>query len=257
MFPKHKRVLLFDLETDSLNYFLGHILEFGYLLLADNEVVDKGSILVNWGIEISDFTTELTGITKEEIDEKGIAPKEFYVILKDLLKRADLLISHNLPFDTSFTHHFLLGMGDKNGIEDYNLDYLDSLTLVVDHIAAGKKPRKPRKNSRDYVVKMEKWEEDVKLVQSHKVGSICNLYGIELNNSHRALADTMAVYEILKAFKKNNPKIDLEFYVNKWGYKKRWKINELAYFPKRISLHVQGTNGERYILDAESHNLFK
>ncbi len=148
-------------------------------------------------------------------------------------------------------------MGNKDGIEDYNLDFLDTLTLVADHVAVGKKPRKPRKNSKNYEEKMEKWEAEVALVQTHKVSSICNLYGIELKNSHRALADTRAVYEILKAFIKSNPNIPLDFYINKWGYKKRWKINELSYYPSRIELHVQGTNGERYILDAEEHSLFK
>jgi DNA polymerase III alpha subunit (gram-positive type) len=124
-------------------------------------------------------------------------------------------------------------------------------------VAAGKKPRKPRKNSKEYVTKMAKWEEDMKLVQSHRLESICKLYNIELNDAHRALNDTEAVYKILRAFKKNNPKIDLDFYINKIGYKKRWKINELSYYPSRIELHVQGTNGERYILDAEEHSLFK
>lgn len=257
MFSKHKTVLLFDLETDSLNHFLGHILEFGYLLLVDNKVVDKGSILINWGIEISDFTTELTGITKAEIDENGISPQEFYVIVSDLLKKSNLSIAHNAIFDISFMHHFLLGMGDKNGIEDYNLDYFDSLTLVADHIAMGKKPRKPRKNSKNYEAKMEEWEAKVALVQTHKVESVARLYGVELNGAHRALADIIAVYEILKAFKRNNPKVPLDYYINKFGYKKRWKINELNYYPKNIQLSVQGTNGERYILDAEEHNLFK
>ena len=257
MFPDHKTVMLYDLETDSLNHFLGHILEFGYLLLVDDKVVDKGNILVNWGIEISDFTTELTGITEAEIAEKGIEPQEFYIIVSDLFKKSNLTIAHNSLFDTSFMHHFLLSMGDENGIEDYNLDYFDTLTLFVDHVAAGKKPRKPRKNSKNYEEKMVKWEEDVKLVQSHKVDSICRLYGVELIGGHRALTDIIAVYEILKAFKKNNPKVPLDFYINKFGYKKRWKINELSYYPSRISLAAQGTNGERYILDAEEHNLFK
>ena len=257
LFPNHKNVMLYDLETSGLNYYLDKILEFGYRLLKDGIEIESGSILINWGIEIPEVITSLTGITKEEIEEKGIKPQVFYFILKDLLRQSDLVIAHNAPFDVSFAHHFLLGMGDEGGIEDYDIDYFDSLTLVADHIAVGKKPRKPRKNSKEYETKMEKWEEAVKLVQTHKVMSVCNFYGIELNNAHRALADIVAVHEILKAFKKNNPKVDLDFYVNQWGYKKRWKIGELAYYPKRVSLSVQGTNGERYILDAEEHNLFK
>lgn len=257
MFKNHKIVMLYDLETTGLNYYMDKIIEFGYVLLEDGIEIESGDILVDWGIDIPEIITELTGITQEEVNNNGISPYEFYNILIVLLQKANLLIAHNAQFDVSFMHNFLLYMGDVNGIEDYNVDFFDSLTLVVDHIAAGKKPRKPRKNSKDYEAKMEKWEEDVKLVQTHKVESVCKFYGIELNNAHRALADIVAVHEILKAFKKNNKNIDLSFYINKWGYKKRWKINELAYYPKRVELFVQGQNGERYILDAEEHNLFK
>ena len=257
LFPNHKMVLLWDYETSGLNPYLDKILEFGYVLLENGVEIEQGDILINWEIEIPEIITTLTGIKKAEIDENGVSPQEFYVIMSDLFKRANLGIAHNILFDLSFAHHFLLGMGDENGIEGYDLNYLDSLTLIADHIAMGKKPRKPRKNSKNYEEKMDKWEEDVKLIQTHKVTSVANFYGVELKNAHRALTDIIAVFEILKAFKKNNPKIDLSFYINKIGYKKRWKINELSYYPSRVSLHVQGTNGERYILDAEEHNLFK
>ena len=174
-----------------------------------------------------------------------------------MLKKADILIAHNEKFDVSFLHNFLLSMGIEGGIESFDLDYLDSLTVVADFIKKGKNPRKPRSNAKEYDKKMEEYKEKLAKVQSHKVMSVCNYYGIELKGAHRAMADIKAVYYILQAFCKKEKDVDLSFYINKWGYNRRWGIDELCFYPARISLHSQGNNGERYILNMDEEKLFE
>jgi len=248
--------MIFDFETDGLGFYLNHIIEFGYVLLVDGVVEKEGDVLVNWEIEIPEIITELTHITKDMIDKDGISPNEFYKLITQLLNENDLLIAHNISFDCSMLHNFLCGMGHKNGIDDFDIDHFDSLTLVSDFIAVGKKPRKPSKNWANYEQKMVVYNEKIEDIQSHKVTSVCKYFNISPKNFHRALADVEAVYEILIAFSKKFTEIDLEYYVNKWGYKKKWKINEMAYYPLRVSLYPQGDKGEKYILYAEQEKLF-
>ena len=200
MFPEHNVVLLYDTETTGPNFFMDKVIEFGYMLVEDGKISEKGSILIDWGIEIPEFITELTGITQDDINFRGISPEEFYILLKDLLTRAMLLIAHNAAFDASMINSLLNIFGDH--IKNYNLDFMDSLALIADFIPVDKKPRKPRKNSKEYDKKMLEYEDKIKDLQTHKLLSVCKYYGIELKNAHTALADIEAVYKVLKAFSK-------------------------------------------------------
>ena len=257
IFKKHNKAVIFDLETSGLNFRKDKILELGYLIIEKGKIIEENSHVINWGIEIPKIITSLTGITQEEVEFDGITPKELLKIVITVLKKAGILISHNEKFDVSFLHSFLLSMGIEGGIESFNLDYLDSLTVVADFIPKGKNPRKPRSNAKEYDKKMEEYKEKLAKVQSHKVMSVCDYYGIELKGAHRAMADIKAVYYILQAFCKKEKDVDLSFYINKWGYNRRWGIDELCFYPARISLYSQGNNGERYILNMDEEKLFE
>ena len=257
IFKQYDKSVLFDLETSGLNFRQDKILELGYLIIEKGKIIEENSYVVNWGIKIPEIITKLTNITQEEVEFDGITPKELLKIVVAVLKKANLLVAHNEKFDVSFLHDFLLSMGIEDGIESFDLDYLDSLTVVADFIKKGKNPRKPRSNAKEYDKKMEEYTEKLSKVQSHKVMSACNYYGIELKGAHRAMADIKAVYYILQAFCKKEKDVDLSFYINKWGYNRRWGIDELCFYPSNVSLHSQGNNGERYILNMDEEKLFE
>lgn len=251
MFKKHNKILLFDTETTGLSMYLDRIIEYASVSVLDGVVVKERSVLINWGIEIPSFITELTGITQQDIIDNGISPKEFLQVLTEELSWADLIIAHNLPFDLSKIHHLLIQFGVENGIDKFNIDYFDSLSLVRDHIAKDDTPRKPRRNAKDYESKMIEWEEKKKLMQTHQVSSVCRYFNIELDGAHRALNDVIAIYDILNSFSKKYPNIDIDYYINKFGYKKRWKIDKTNYYPDKIEMYFQGDKGEGYILNAK------
>lgn len=119
-----KKYVVWDLETSDLSPSDDKILEIGAMLIDNGEVIKKESWLLNHGIEISEFITNLTGIDKKLIDSEGIDPIEAYGNFLDFSEAADANLTHNgYKFDIPFLFKALT--------EDQLSEHKDRLTKGV------------------------------------------------------------------------------------------------------------------------------
>ncbi len=101
--------ILFDLETTSVSAWLSEIIEFGGVKYKNNNVLDKLQLFIKPESEISEFTTELTSITNDDVKD---APKieEAVHIIKDWIGDA-ILVAHNASFDFGFLNRAFIDAG--------------------------------------------------------------------------------------------------------------------------------------------------
>ena len=163
--------VIVDLETTGLNPQNSEIIEMGAIKVKNNKVVDKMDVFVKPSRPLSYFTTKLTGITNEMVDE-GLSLKDalnVFVEFSDGMR----LMAHNAKFDMGFLDTYMkkvFGTGAPNNALD---------TLVLSRIF-------------------------VKDVPNHKLGTLANYFNIDYSGAHRSLRDceiTLGVYnEIRKIY---------------------------------------------------------
>ena len=165
--------VIVDLETTGLSPKNGEIIEIGAIKVINNEVVDKMDIFVKPSRPITWFTTHLTGITNEMVDE-GLNIKEALKVF-DEFSDGMRLMAHNAKFDMGFLDVYMkkeLGKGVRE-------DALD--TLII---------------SRAFV----------KDVPNYKLGTLANRFNIDYNGTHRSLRDceiTLDVYNNIRKMYNN------------------------------------------------------
>lgn len=94
-----EKLVFIDLETTGANIANDRVIEIG-LVIIDAQGVREWQALVNPGMNLSPFITDLTGITQEMVDG---APSFDQVATTLLSKMQDgLFIAHNARFDYSF-----------------------------------------------------------------------------------------------------------------------------------------------------------
>jgi len=93
------RLLFLDLETTGLDFEKDHITEIGYVI--KDTAVEKPLLTVGEMLkvpcEVPQFITDLTGITKEMLDEFGNDPQHslnYFLSVIDRYK-ADYIVAHN------------------------------------------------------------------------------------------------------------------------------------------------------------------
>ncbi len=99
-----------DVETTGLDPERDAIIEFAAITFQNNEVVNEFSSLINPRRDLSEFISDLTGITQEMVDD---APSMFS--LRTKIRKAlgdNVLIGHNIDFDLGFLHEANLGVGN-------------------------------------------------------------------------------------------------------------------------------------------------
>ena len=155
--------VIVDLETTGLSPKNGEIIEIGAIKVVDNEVVDTMDIFVKPSRPITWFTTNLTGITNEMVDE-GLSTKEALKVFNEFC--GDMrLMAHNAKFDMSFLDAYMkkeLGIGVRD-------DAMDTLLL--------------------------------KDVPNHKLGTLAARFDIDYSGAHRSLRDceiTLDVYNNIR-----------------------------------------------------------
>lgn len=197
-------VVIFDTETSGLDAEKNQIIE-----LAAIRVEAAGSGLPRIADSMDDFIklpegelldpkiVELTHITDAMLQEEGKAEADvatrFHQLITgrpDLCRRV-LLAAHNAQFDLLFVRQLL--RGHRLGVE---LAFLDTLTVYKD--------RAPYPHKLEAAITHYKLENKVK-------------------NSHRAIDDTCALLEVLKAM--DAEREDLHTYVNVFGYNPKYGIS--------------------------------
>lgn len=227
---KYDRVVVFDLETSGLKFEEDKIIEFGALVLEKNslnkfEIKNVVNELVNPGFKISDRITELTGITNEQLSEKGIQEVELYYQIKDLFisDKKTLLVAYNAQFDLSFIHYLLLRL--EEGFVNIEHDVLDVMAVYKDH--------------HEYPHRL------INAIEMLELGE-------EFVNSHRACDDAKATWAVLKVLYKKLFSYDynVDSYINLIGYNKKYSLSgfelpQCSYYPvgwSNLDLHKQHYN---------------
>lgn len=157
-----------DLETTGLNPKYDKIIEVGAVKVRNGQIIDRFQSLIRPGIMLPEKITELTGITRQELEE---APDSEHVIPQVIeFLGDDVILGHQVMFDYSFL---------KKAAVNLNLWKTEQNHLGLDTLRL----------SRIYLPELP----------SRRLSDLCSYYGIE-HQAHRALGDaesTVRLYEIL------------------------------------------------------------
>ena len=212
LLERYGRILVFDTETTGLRFSQDEIIQFSAALVtqcggsvAITEEYDRLLALPE-GKQVPPEITRLTGITTEEIREKGIPREQACREIGDLLAGDTLLCAYNAHFDLSFLYHLFATHADPGCLK--GKDKLDLLTVYRDR--------------RDY---------------PHRLSSAIEAYGLQdrVRNSHRADQDTLATVYVMAAMAEERQ--DLLNYVNLFGYIPKYgpprrPIRSVTYLPQ-------------------------
>ena len=200
LFEKYDKLFLFDTETTGLLYNRDEIIEFAAVVLErkGGEVVVTEEydelITLSPGGFVPAQIEALTGITNQDIREKGIPKTRVCCDIARMMAGNTLLLAYNAHFDLSFLFYMLLRDGDIRILK--GKDKLDLLTVYKDR--------------RSY---------------PHKLCNAIDAYGLsgKVVNSHRAVDDVLATVEVMKSTEAERD--DLCRYINLFGYNPKYGIS--------------------------------
>ena len=203
LFEKYDRLVLFDTETTGLDFARDEIIEFAAVVVEQQNgeavVVQEYDELVSLtpGNTVPDMITRLTGISTQDIRERGISKARVCRDIGEMISGNTLLLAYNAHFDLSFLYYLLLRSGDPMILK--GKDKLDLLTVYKDR--------------RSY---------------PHKLCNAIEAYGLQdqVVNSHRAVDDVLATVAVMGEME--GEKNDLLRYVNLFGYNPKYGIEGKA-----------------------------
>ena len=200
LFQKYDRLLLFDTETTGLSFPRDEIIEFAAVVVEKRDGIvtvvqeyDELITLSPGGFVPAHFEA-LTGITNQDIRERGISKARLCRDIAQMLAGNSLLLAYNAHFDLSFLFYLLLRHGDPAILK--GKDKLDLLTVYKDRHS-----------------------------YPHKLCNAIAVYGLsgKVVNSHRAVDDVLATVEVMKAMEEERD--DLCRYINLFGFNPKYGIS--------------------------------
>lgn len=117
---KDETYVVFDIETTGLSPYNDKIIEIGAVKVKNNDIIDTFSVFINPEIPISEFTTNLTSITNEDVENA----KKIDEILPEFFEfiGSATLVAQNAKFDIGF----LTEKSRQLGIER-KFSYIDTI----------------------------------------------------------------------------------------------------------------------------------
>ena len=193
LFSRYDRLVLFDTETTGLLYSRDEIIEFAAVVVEQVNGIPTVTreydqlVSLSPGGFVPPKIEELTGITTQDIREKGLPKTRVCRDIAEMVQGNTLLLAYNAHFDLSFLFYMLLRDGDPAILK--GKDKLDLLTVYRDR--------------RGY---------------PHKLCNAIEAYGLQdkVVNSHRAVDDVLATVAVMEEMEKERP--DLDRYINLFGY---------------------------------------
>jgi len=233
LFQKYEAVVFFDTETTGLDAKTSQIIELAAIRIvqaADGSLhtADSADMFIKLpeGQRLPEKIVELTGITDEKLAAEGIPEWNAAATFANMIYSSrTLLVAHNAQFDLLFVREMLGRLTNFaiNGAGLSRCDFLDSLTVYKDRRA-----------------------------YPHKLANAITAYKLEgkVQNSHRAIDDVLALYEVCKAMDAERP--DLSTYINLFGYNPKYgvtgdRLPRVSYWPQRFNDYMQPP---RYTLPA-------
>ena len=194
-FEKYDRLVLIDTETTGLDYRRDEIIEFSAVVVERQGIVMQYDELVTLspGGFVPPKISELTGITEQDIRERGLPKTRVCRDIGQMLRGNTLILAYNAHFDLSFLFYMLLRDGDPTILK--GKDKLDLLTVYKD------RRRYP-----------------------HRLCNAIEAYGLtgKVVNSHRAIDDVIATVAVMEAMEAERD--DLLSYVNLFGYNPKYGV---------------------------------
>ncbi len=200
LFQKYDKLVLFDTETTGLQFSRDEIIEFAAVVVEQQNgraaVTREYDELISLtpGNVVPPKIQELTGISTQDILDRGIPKEQVCRDIGEMFAGNTLLLAYNAHFDLSFLYYLLLRPGDPMILK--GKDKLDLLTVYKDR--------------RSY---------------PHKLCNAIEAYGLTgtVVNSHRAVDDVLATVAVME--KMEAEKDDLLRYVNLFGYNAKYGID--------------------------------
>ena len=200
LFAKYDKLFLFDTETTGLDYARDEIIEFSAVTLErkNGQVVVTEEydelITLSPGTIVPPEIVKLTGITNEDIAQRGIPKIRVCQDIARMMAGNTLLLAYNAHFDLSFLFYLLLRSGDPTILK--GKDKLDLYTTYKDRHS-----------------------------YPHKLCNAIETYGLsgKVVNSHRAVDDVLATVAVMQAMEEE--KADLDRYINLFGYHPTYGIS--------------------------------
>ena len=164
--------VVIDVETSGLLPEKHEIIELGAILVKENDIAERFSILVRPQTAIIPMIEEITGISNTMLQKEGVqvseALQQFIAILSDFP-----IVSHNVDFDLSFL---------RKACADCNLTPLSNRS--IDTLALSRRK--------------------VKQVNNYKLSTLATHFGIESLQKHRSLADCEITYQLFEKLIKSS-----------------------------------------------------
>ena len=203
LFEKYDRLVIFDTETTGLQFSRDEIIEFAAVVVEQRDgkvqVLEEYDELITLspGGFVPPMIQNLTGISNEDIRQRGIPKTRLCCDIARMIAGNTLLLAYNAHFDLSLLYYLLLRDGDPTILK--GKDKLDLLTGYRD-----------RRSS------------------PHKLCSAIEAYGLsdQVVNSHRAVDDVLATVAVMLEMEKERD--DLHNYVNLFGYIPKFGIDGKA-----------------------------
>ena len=200
LFEKYHRLVLFDTETTGLHFARDEIIEFAAIVVecqnGEPVVIQEYDELVSLtpGNSVPPVIQNLTGISTQDILERGLSKTRVCRDIGEMLAGNTLLLAYNAHFDLSFLYYMLLRDGDPMILK--GKDKLDLLTVYKDRRA-----------------------------YPHKLCNAIEAYGLagSVVNSHRAVDDVLATLAVMGEMEAERD--DLISYVNLFGYNPKYGID--------------------------------
>ena len=200
LFQKYDRLVLFDTETTGLNFSRDEIIEFAAVVVERVDGVPKvvkeydELVALSPGGFVPAEIEKLTGISTQDLREKGLAKTRVCRDIAEMIGGNTLLLAYNAHFDLSFLFYMLLRNGDMTILK--GKDKLDLLTVYRDRHS-----------------------------YPHKLCSAIEQYGLsgKVVNSHRAVDDVIATVAVMEEMEKE--KDDLIHYINIFGYNPKYGVD--------------------------------
>nr|UWI09057.1 MAG: exonuclease [Bacteriophage sp.] len=198
LFDRYKALVIFDTETSGLDPGDDQIIELAALRVERTQtgalrIAGKMDTFIKLpeGEKLPENIVTLTGITDRLLETEGVQSGTAVSRFLKLVKPGPvLMVAHNAQFDACFLRELL------RGFQPGRLDWLDSLTVYKDRRA-----------------------------YPHKLANAIIAYELEdkVQNSHRAIDDVLALFEVLKAM--DEERDDLGSYVNLFGYNPKYGVS--------------------------------
>lgn len=189
LFDRYKALVVFDTETSGLDFDNDQIIELAALRV---ERTATGGLRIAGKMDTFIKLPEGEALPENIVSLTGITDERLQTdqIAKLMQNGPTLMIAHNAQFDACFLRGLL--RGQKVG----RIDWLDSLTVYKDRRA-----------------------------YPHKLANAIIAYDLtgKVQNSHRAIDDVLALFEVLKAM--DDEREDLGSYVNLFGYNPKYGVS--------------------------------